>query len=266
VWCAVDIWNVSSVRLLFGDHQATGSNVSPGDCLPSSPRSSPISCLTLKSASPVSHASSSVGETEWVQSHLLFYRQSAFSPRDLIISRPVERIVHEILSHTVKHIHKKTACFQTEMQTHLAYVWDTLQIHTETKGLHQKRSFTKACKITIDTLLPLCIQCLNTMAVDLVLTLPANRCKRWGGTDLDFPLVQHHLLMSKSRLILSVTMVMAVKANCQSEFVCERGRSEVWLSGGMDNNSMHAEISMLMQGIVSPWLSVSAGCSFTPYC
>lgn len=42
-------------------------------------------------------------ETERVQSHLLFYRQPALSPGDLIITWPVERIAHEALSHTMKH-------------------------------------------------------------------------------------------------------------------------------------------------------------------
>lgn len=44
LWCVVDIWDASSVRLSFGDHQAVGSNVSAGDGLPSTPCSSPISC------------------------------------------------------------------------------------------------------------------------------------------------------------------------------------------------------------------------------
>lgn len=73
--------------------------------------SSPIPCSTHAPSSPVSHppsrwvtalsASGERGETERVQSHLLFYRQPAFSPRDLIITRPAERIAHEALSHTM---------------------------------------------------------------------------------------------------------------------------------------------------------------------
>lgn len=50
-------------------------------------------------------ASRGRGETERVRSHLLFYRQPAFGPRDLIITRPVEWIAHEALSHTITQKH-----------------------------------------------------------------------------------------------------------------------------------------------------------------
>lgn len=89
-----------------------GINVRPGDCLPSPHNGgSPISCSTHEPSSSISHpppcwvtapsASGERGETERVQSHLLFYRQPAFSPRDLIITRSVERVAHDELSHTM---------------------------------------------------------------------------------------------------------------------------------------------------------------------
>ena len=129
---AVDIWDASAARLLlFGERWAVGSSVRPGDCLPFPLSASPISCPAQAPSSPASHppsrwvtalsASGERGETERVQPHLLFYRQPAFSPRDLIITRPVERIAHEALSLTTIQTRKQDDMLMEKMQAYVAH-------------------------------------------------------------------------------------------------------------------------------------------------
>ena len=78
------------------------------------------------SSSPVSQPASSWvtalsatrkrGETEQVQSHLVIYRQPAFSPRDLIITWPAERTTEACHTHT--HTHTPD-CMLLEKSAHM---------------------------------------------------------------------------------------------------------------------------------------------------
>lgn len=109
-----------------------------------SPRRSPppLSVIRLTAA----------GEAERVQSHLLFYRQLAFSPRDLIISRAVKGIVHEPLSRTTIHTRTNTHALKLDAfrQKNLAisFLWwklAQLYIHKD-KQSHVEDGAENICK------------------------------------------------------------------------------------------------------------------------
>lgn len=146
---------------------------------PLSSQSSPIFWPTPEPSSPGRHppswwvtALSAIGEnveTERVQSHLLFYRLPAFSPRDLIIPWPVERILHKALSHAaIQHINK-TACFQTKKQqqktcshVHILHTYTNLETNEICRWKHW---WLRWCKDNLwnamqNSVTALCIYCL----------------------------------------------------------------------------------------------------------
>lgn len=248
-----------------------GASVSPGDCHPFPQCSSPHACPRAEPSSPVSHspscwvaalsASGEKGEPERVQSHLLFYRQPAFSPRDLIITQPVERITHEALSHTMIDTCKQDCMlpdtyagmtFLCSLSVHSKSTQPPYVIHIETnektgtwcKGKVMLQCSTWSTQTISDTfqysLLVSCCTtefcrsgikpCLHTDTKGEQTRPSKSKRQQWGAR-LDCPLAQRHFLMRQTRLICVTLLILSSITGhgvpCKTAFARETERRAV---------------------------------------
>lgn len=139
-------------------------------------------------------ASRERGETERVQSHLLFYRQPAFSPRDLIITRSVERIAHDAHSHTMIHANK-AACFDKDVSQRcyceFSQPYHPLMSYMRHKRVAMLQSSTWKA-IVIKTHIVFCLQA-DTKGVQMQPSTSKNAAvmRRWSGLPTGPALLLH---------------------------------------------------------------------------